>query len=931
MYCLILLVVYFFGLVNIDVFVVQMQRKVERLTQLFFEESCGDNMMAAQLLSNFCSQRVVRPYHYVDRTSEAEVIGKNVVDTVSSLKKSAACRKAGGPVDMLRRAIVASASSSTLSNREVARFFGYGNNPARISPLYKAKVNAENAEELAENVAATAIQKRRRDKLTGESIWTRVWHEFTEVKKGQQFRSKMLSSRRVYNAVTRKYVRESKWVRHPKRFMCHRIDEVRTMTLKWPPYLTWRAKYLAKNPKLPADWHVGVKRLYKERCFCVDSEEDVRKCGCEIHLKMQELLAALQRFRKVARKKILTSDPDHSCSACADPDAYFAHTADLSSFSDHLCPCTRGDDGLRNLACVKGNCDRCRNVVDNLHTCVAESDVVEEMPAVKYKWLRPIKICNRNDTEWAWFEKPYREFRELLIEYYRDTYRKHNWVYKRQDTARRECRKRYNVGDAILELDYAAKMTLFRQDAMPCSASKQTSNFVVFAHFAPTIVNGINVTDITEVYTFHSDCLKQDTHSIRRAVTHIIENLKARACLRRTLHIWADGCGAQNKGRKAFRQMSELSMEMQVNVICNFACSHHFAGPWDTEGGRQHRTITQHVRNERDLSNFQTIQNAGDNVRLLRDVMNKAGTPDPPIATQTLWRKPDRVEVATAAAVTAKRHNVEKQARGRSAEEMQTLAETQDDGWYQINRRHIWRIEPCACRRACDCPSDGRLTYKRNENYDSTHIPGTLSTYCYGFFRRAMHVNIRQFTCYCRWCARGEWSKCDCLDVVRHDPSNPMRPRHAGYTTWRDEGWRPIKLTALSPPDRASTRVATQSLAAAREYVRKLAIGATVALRNNSEGRKFWLAKKVSEISVATTNDAITGVSRGEDVFHILWYECVQGLKYKLLEEQTVTSVGSVIVTVSNISWLRTTANRFYLGETTATVLIDIVISMSEM
>ena len=65
------------------------------------------------------------------------------------------------------------------------------------------------------------------------------------------------------------------------------------------------------------------------------------------------------------------------------------------------------------------------------------------------------------------------------------------------------------------------------------------------------------------------------------------------------------------------------------------------------------------------------------------------------------------------------------------------------------------------------------------------------------------------------------------------------------------------------------------------------------------------MAKKMSQISKASAADATTGVKRGEEVFHILWYDCVQGLKYKLLEEQTVASLSSVIVTVSNIPWVR--------------------------
>ena len=718
-----------------------MQRKVAELTTIFFLSSCGDAKQAAQLFANFCSQKVVRPFVSVENVSETAKIGEIIVHTVKKLKKSRACRKAGGPVDMLRRAIVASSSSPKMSNREVARAFGYGSNPSRVGPLCKAKATATNAQELAANVQATAKQKKRRDKLAGDPIWTQIWHEFTEVKKGQQFRSKLISSERVYNSETKKYVRESKWLRHPKRFMSAKVEEVHAMTLQWGPYLHWRRNYLEQNPSLPADWHVGIKRLYKERCFCIDAEEEVRKCGCEIHLKMQELVKGLQRFRKVARKKIIAQDPDHTCAVCDDLEKYFAVTKDLSSFADHLCPCERGTHGMRKLECSRGNCDSCRNALDNLNVCVAEQDVVPQMPPVKYKWLRPITIGTRNDTEWAWMEKEYTEFLKLLIEYYEDTYRIHNWVYKRQDLARRECRQRLNVGQAILELDYAAKMTLFRQDAMPCSANKQTSNFVVFAHFAPTISDGRNVTDITEVFTFHSDCLQQDTHSIRRAITHVVENLKCRGYLSKTLHIWADGCGAQNKGRKAFRQMSELSMQLQINIICNFAASHHFAGPWDTEGGRQHRTITKHVRNERDTKDYEMIHNAGDNVRLLRRVLNKAGVPDPPIATQMQWRKSMNPSQAVVDAITPKRQKRQHQPRGRTQEEIQ-IVEDQDDGWYEINRRHIWRMEPCHCCGDCRCPSDNRLTYKRNDDYDCTYIPGTLSTYCYGFFKRAINACI---------------------------------------------------------------------------------------------------------------------------------------------------------------------------------------------
>ena len=199
-----------------------------------------------------------------------------------------------------------------------------------------------------------------------------------------------------------------------------------------------------------------------------------------------------------------------------------------------------------------------------------------------------------------------------------------------------------------------------------------------------------------------------------------------------------------------------------------------------------------------------------------------------------MWR-PTAVTTAPSASTPSytsrPRHDkVVKQARGRTAEEMATLQE-QDEGWYRITRRHVWRAEPCPCVRTCKCPNDGRLTYKRDETYDSTPLKGTLSTYCYAFFRRPLHLSVRQFSCYCRWCARGKWDKCVNIDIVRHDVSKPVKPFDAGYTAWRDQGWRRVVLQKKSAPDPATTgtRIAVQSLDATKVYVSKVSIGGIIA------------------------------------------------------------------------------------------------------
>ena len=158
-----------------------------------------------------------------------------------------------------------------------------------------------------------------------------------------------------------------------------------------------------------------------------------------------------------------------------------------------------------------------------------------------------------------------------------------------------------------------------------------------------------------------------------------------------------------------------------------------------------------------------------------------------------------------------------------------------------------------------------------------------------------------------------------------------MKPFDSGYAVWRDQGWRRVELQAKSAPDPATTRVAVQSLDAAKAYVNKVPIGTTIAcLTADGDNRGYWLASKQSEMRKSAVNDDTTGVKKGEYVIDIVWYDHMTGLKYMKTDYETVASVSSVLVTVSNITWSRQTTNRFYLSETCHEKLTDIVNSMSE-
>lgn len=197
--------------------------------------------------------------------------------------------------------------------RGLARLAGYGSNHIRIRKLFYAKKNATTVIDLVNDDAVQAKFKERKDKLSGDPIWMQAWHHFMAEKKGQSQRCQIIKTERVKDPTTKTWLWKTQWARHQKRFMSIKIEEFHASVLKWEPYLQWRRTYLSKNPRLGPDWQVGISRLYKEKCFCIDPEEQVRKCGCEYHLKMDQLVVALKKFRRDVRTAVKKTHPDHTC------------------------------------------------------------------------------------------------------------------------------------------------------------------------------------------------------------------------------------------------------------------------------------------------------------------------------------------------------------------------------------------------------------------------------------------------------------------------------------------------------------------------------------------------------------------------------------------------------------------------------------------
>ena len=66
----------------------QMQRSVKKVTDTFFEVSAGDETVAAQVLSNFQSQRAVAPFVFRKIRNPLEKFGSNVAETIKGIKST---------------------------------------------------------------------------------------------------------------------------------------------------------------------------------------------------------------------------------------------------------------------------------------------------------------------------------------------------------------------------------------------------------------------------------------------------------------------------------------------------------------------------------------------------------------------------------------------------------------------------------------------------------------------------------------------------------------------------------------------------------------------------------------------------------------------------------------------------------------------------
>lgn len=91
---------------------------MRELTKAFLDVTDGSEKMAAQVMTNFTAQRVVKPFVHVPAKTEMERFGQNCHSTLLAAKES--CGKGSkGTANLIRRGLIAAAAQGPLAKEKV--------------------------------------------------------------------------------------------------------------------------------------------------------------------------------------------------------------------------------------------------------------------------------------------------------------------------------------------------------------------------------------------------------------------------------------------------------------------------------------------------------------------------------------------------------------------------------------------------------------------------------------------------------------------------------------------------------------------------------------------------------------------------------------------------------------------------------------------
>ena len=198
---------------------------------------------------------------------------------------------------------------------------------------------------------------------------------------------------------------------------------------------------------------------------------------------------------------------------------------------------------------------------------------------------------------------------------------------------------------------------------------------------------------------------------------------------------------------------------------------------------------------------------------------------------------------------------------------------------------------------------------------------------------------VKRYSCYCSYCVRGLFARCENMDTVRSDHV-VYKPFQAGHREWQTNGWRTCKLKPTKVKSAAVTRQHDLSSLARESYVSNLKIDDVVAVLDES-GTGYWLAECMSK-SVETDQVAFTttknypeyGIEVGHSVLNITWFERVGECEpptFKLVDGSWMIYANNVFPIQQKVWFTRTTANRYYLGAQTHELLKTFVAQTSQI
>ena len=346
---------------------------------------------------------------------------------------------------------------------------------------------------------------------------------------------------------------------------------------------------------------ISYEMFRKGRCFCCKKQTKRDLCPCPTHTSIELKLDALNKERRLWHKD---GKCNCECSLCKNNHKeYFKMTEDVTQLSECFM-CGKGEGNVscsRKLQCAQRSCCECRDA--KLQCCPKEAEADFE---VKYQEFQNVQhqAHYSSQEELRYNTKPVTDLiKEIEVEFDK-TYRQHNFDYRWQNHQRLQCIANMTERQMIFEYDFSNRYEHRQRKELTCTHPKTTSVLVLLVHHSPKFDGqGEKVGHKTDCYQVWSDDIKQDPFWHWTAYKKVVSDFIVRYSVDTTPETaatkgplqfinWSDGCGEQNKGRRHFRKLTEFPNWFlgKYNSSCmithNLACSHHFAGVHDGEGGR---------------------------------------------------------------------------------------------------------------------------------------------------------------------------------------------------------------------------------------------------------------------------------------------------------------------------------------------------------